>query len=177
MPIRVFPVAGGASYTNDWHAARGGGERSHEGNDLFAAEGTPLLAVEDGEVRFGDDPRGGRIASLRASDGLRYYYAHLSGFAGSARPVRAGEVIGYLGRTGNAAHTAPHLHFGVYRSDGSATNPFPMLQGAAVRRAGGAGGRSVLVPLLVASAIGIGYWAWTSPTEARRLGRRWGILT
>ena len=134
MTVRVFPVAGGASYYDDWGAPRGGG-RTHKGNDLMANEGTPLLAVDDGEVRFGTDPFGGQIAALYSSgpggENVRYYYAHLSAYEGDApRQVRAGDVIGYVGHTGTADATAPHLHFEI-RQGGSALDPRTMVkQGA-----------------------------------------------
>lgn len=126
MTLRIFPVAGGAGFTNDWAEPRSGG-RSHLGNDLFAPEGTPLLAVDDGEIRFGTDPLGGNIANLYANDGTRYYYAHLIGFEGGRRMVRAGDVIGYLGRTGNAVGTSPHVHFEVHPGGGAAVNPYSPL--------------------------------------------------
>ena len=126
MTLRIFPVAGDARFTNDWSFPRSG-SRSHLGNDLFAPEGTPLVAVDDGEIRFGTDPLGGNIANLYANDGARYYYAHLVGFEGTRRRVRAGEVIGYLGKTGNTANTPPHVHFEVHPGGGEAVNPFSML--------------------------------------------------
>lgn len=127
MPLRIFPVAGNASFTNDWAEPRSGGRR-HLGNDLFAPLNTPLIAVDDGEIRFGTDPLGGNIANLYATDGTRYYYAHLSSFAGvSRRRVRTGEVIGYLGNTGNAIGTRPHVHFEVHPEGGAAVNPYPIL--------------------------------------------------
>lgn len=126
MSLRIFPVAGNAIFSNDWLEPRSG-ERSHLGNDLFALEGTPLLAVDDGEIHFGSDVLGGNVANLYAVDGVRYYYAHLQGFAGVRRLVRAGEIIGYLGKTGNAATTSPHVHFEVHPGGGEAVNPFSML--------------------------------------------------
>lgn len=126
MPLRVFPVSSGARFTDDYMSGR-----VHEGNDLFAAKGTPLLAVDDGEIRFGSDDKGGNIANLYASDGTRYYYAHLSGFRGeSRRRVKAGEVIGYLGDSGNATGTSPHVHFEMHPGNGAAVDPFPYLERA-----------------------------------------------
>lgn len=134
--MNFFPVQGGAGYTSDFGAPRSG--HTHQGNDLFGPVGRPLLAVDAGEVRFGTDPLGGNIANLRTSDGTRYYYAHLDRFEGSGRFVVPGEVIGYLGKTGNAATTEPHLHFEVHPQGGAAVDPFPLLkswtvQGAAVQ--------------------------------------------
>src|SRR5512140_1639686 len=105
--IRFFPVAGSARFSDDFGAPRSGG-RTHEGIDLFNSEGTPLVAVDSGDVHFGTDVLGGNIANVYAQEGTRYYYAHLQGFEGVRRFVTAGETIGYLGRTGNAATTEPH---------------------------------------------------------------------
>lgn len=170
MPLRVFPVSGGAQYISSFGAPRSDG-RSHQGNDLMASEGTPLLAVDDGDVRFGTDPLGGNIANLVADDGTRYYYAHLSAFEGGNRRVQAGEVIGYVGRTGNAAATDPHVHFEVHPNRGAAVDPFPLLQAASVVTGAGSGG-SLLRSVLLAGAVGLGVWALMNPTSARRLGRR-----
>lgn len=171
MGLRIFPVAGGARYTDDWNQ----GDRPfrvHLGNDLFAPEGTPLLAVDDGVVRFGTDPLGGNVANLRAPDGTRYYYAHLTGFRGeSNRRVGAGEIIGYLGTTGNAAGTPPHTHFEVHPGGGEAVNPFPFLQRAVVSK-GDSAARSLLWPVALAGAAGIAAWALTEPAAARSFWRK-----
>lgn len=173
--MRVFPVLGGARYSNDFSYPRSGG-RSHQGNDLFNSEGTPLLAVDSGEVRFAFDQLGGNIANLRASDGTRYYYAHLRNFAGSNRQVSPGEVIGYLGKTGNAALTPPHLHFEVHPGGGAATNPFPLLQAAPVKStAGGAPQRNLFWPVAIALGVGIAAWYWTNPAQARNFARRLAV--
>lgn len=169
MSLRIFPISGGARYTNDYAEPRSGG-RSHQGNDLFNEEGTPLVAVDDGDIRFGTDPLGGNVANLRSPDGTRYYYAHLSGFEGQNRQVRAGEVIGYLGKTGNAATTAPHLHFEVHPGGGGAVNPFSYLQSAQTTSASKPGG--LFWPVIIASAIGFGAWAYMRPASAKRLVRR-----
>lgn len=174
MPLRVFPVAGGASYQDDWGFPRAG--HAHEGNDLFAPEGTPVLAVDDGRLTFGTDPIGGSIAVVRATDGVMYYYAHLSRFEGAARSARAGEVIGYVGRTGNAASTAPHVHFEMRPGGGARIDPFPHLRAAQVRRAPSTGA-SLLVPALLIGAAGLAYWGASKPNEARALARRWGLVT
>jgi murein DD-endopeptidase MepM/ murein hydrolase activator NlpD len=127
--IRVFPVAaeGHPTFTDDFGAARPGG-RKHEGNDIFADEGTAVVAVDDGSLRFVEDPIGGRAFYLTAHDGTVYYGAHLSAYEGpSPRQVVAGEIIGYVGHTGNAATTAPHLHFEVHPSGGVAVDPYRLL--------------------------------------------------
>ena len=174
MTLRVFPVAGGAQYTNDWQFARDGGARAHEGNDLFAPEGTPLLAVDDGTVRYAVEGLGGNSVYLRADDGVTYFYTHLQSFEGQARRVQAGEVIGYLGKTGNARTTAPHVHFGVYRG-GAPENPFPLLQRASIQNAPGAGARGISLfwTALALTGVGLGVWAYLNPSGARALLRRY----
>jgi murein DD-endopeptidase MepM/ murein hydrolase activator NlpD len=126
--IRVFPVAaeGAPHFSDDFGVIRAGGT-PHKGNDLFAAEGTPIVAVDDGAVRFVEDPIGGHAFYLAADDRTVYYGAHLSAYEGTDRRVQAGEVIGYVGQTGNAARTSPHLHFEVHPSGGVAVDPYRLL--------------------------------------------------
>jgi murein DD-endopeptidase MepM/ murein hydrolase activator NlpD len=124
----VCPVAGASSYSDTYGAARSGG-RSHEGVDLIAPAGTPLVAVVSGSVEFGSSPLGGNSLWLHGSDGNAYFYAHLSGFEGSSRDVSQGEVIGYVGSTGNANGTN-HLHFEVHPGGGSSVNPYPYVVNA-----------------------------------------------
>jgi murein DD-endopeptidase MepM/ murein hydrolase activator NlpD len=88
--------------------------QAHEGTDIFAKEGTPVFAVDDGHVRFGHGDIGGNVARLVVEDGTTYYYAHLASFEGTDRDVKAGDTIGRVGRTGNARGTSAHLHFGIY---------------------------------------------------------------
>lgn len=174
MPLRVFPVLGGARYSDDWNAGRSGG-RTHKGNDLFSSEGTPVLAVDDGVVRFGTDVLGGNVANLRSTDSARYYYAHLTAFEGdSNRVVRAGDVIGYLGRTGNAATTAPHVHFEMHPGGGEAVDPYAYLQASdVVTSTTGVAARRIAGPLLIAAAVGLGAWAWAKSSSAPAWARRW----
>ena len=171
MALRIFPVLGGASYTAEFYPVATETQRRHLGIDLFAPEGTPLIAVDDGEVRFGTDTLGGNVANLRASDGTRYYYAHLTGFEGTNRLVRAGDVIGYLGTTGNARGTSPHTHFEAHPGGGAAVDPYPELRAASVRQRGVAlPNVSWLFPLVVAGALGgLAWWAFTEgPLKPRR---------
>lgn len=121
------PVAGEVSFTDTYGAARSGG-RSHEGVDMFAAEGTPLVAVTDGTtflVENVDDDIGGISLWIRAPNGDTYYYAHNRANAArvSGAQVRRGEVVAYVGRTGNALGTQPHLHFEIHPSGRGPTNP------------------------------------------------------
>jgi murein DD-endopeptidase MepM/ murein hydrolase activator NlpD len=126
----VFPVMWPYRFTNDWGYPRSGG-RSHKGTDIIAAHGTPLLAVERGVIsRIGNDPLGGAKVWLVGQSGNHYYYAHVSGFAPGlhvGQVVDAGAVIAYVGDTGNAVGTIPHLHFQVHPNGGAAVNPFPLL--------------------------------------------------
>ena len=124
----ICPVAGSSAYSDTWGAARSGG-RTHQGVDLLARTGTPLVAVVSGSVQFKQNSLGGNAVWLAGSDGNRYYYAHLSRFEGSSRGVSQGEVIGYVGDTGNARGT-PHLHFEVHPGGGAAVNPYPWVRDA-----------------------------------------------
>ena len=119
------PVRGRVTLVNDWGFPRSGG-RFHEGNDLFAKRGTPVIAVVSGTVVQKTGPIGGRQVKLMGDDGVGYYGTHLDAF-GHAGRVAAGTVIGYVGNTGNAAGSAPHLHFEVHPGDGPAVNPYPRI--------------------------------------------------
>ena len=133
-PALTFPVAGGdaRSIQSFWGDSRSGGARRHEGNDIFAPRGTPLLAVADGRVystKVGG--LGGKTVWLRDGEGrgLTYYYAHLdSQLVRTGQSVQRGDTVGLVGNTGNARTTPPHLHFGIYRN--GARDPYPYLLGA-----------------------------------------------
>lgn len=112
-----------------WQAPRGDG-RKHEGQDIFARRGTPILSATSGYIyNIGENNLGGQTVSVISKGGRVYYYAHLDSYA---RGIKIGDrvttrtVLGYVGTTGNAQGTPPHLHFGVYTSSG-AINPLPML--------------------------------------------------
>jgi peptidoglycan LD-endopeptidase LytH len=126
-----FPVSGltAAAVQSEFGAARDAGRRQHQGIDIFAPRLTPVLAVADGTARTGTNGLGGKVVWLRGGVfGASFYYAHLEewAFAGTAR-VRAGDVVGYVGNSGNAHTTSPHLHFGIY--DGGAIDPLPFIRG------------------------------------------------
>ncbi len=107
---------------------RDAGRRDHHGVDIFAPRGTPVLAAVDGRVRVDTGNRGGNVIWLSPIGGerRRLYYAHLNDWAvQNGAEVRAGDVIGYVGNTGNARTTPPHLHFGVY--DRGPVDPYPYL--------------------------------------------------
>jgi LysM repeat protein len=117
------PVSG-STFFNDWGFPRAGA-RYHEGNDLFAKMGTPVRAPVSGTVKQVIGTIGGKQVNLSGDDGVMYLGSHLSDFGKSGR-VSAGDVIGYVGNTGNAAGSSPHLHFGMYVS-GVVINPYPTL--------------------------------------------------
>jgi len=119
------PLLSGYAFADTWGAARSGG-RSHEGVDMIAASGLPIVAVESGSVRFKTNRLGGNSAWVTGSSGTTYYYAHMSSWEGGNRSVGRGEVIGYVGQTGNAG--IPHLHFEVHPGGGSAVNPYPYVR-------------------------------------------------
>jgi murein DD-endopeptidase MepM/ murein hydrolase activator NlpD len=121
----VCPVAGPHAFADTWGAARSGG-RSHEGVDMMAPAGTPLVAVESGYAQFKTTRLGGNSIWVNGASGTRYFYAHLSAWEGSSRNVSRGEVIGYVGATGNT--TANHLHFEVHPGGGRAVNPYPYVR-------------------------------------------------
>ncbi len=116
------PIAGPRSFADTWGASRSGG-RSHEGVDMMSPGGTPLVAMEAGRVEFKTNNLGGNTVRLYGASGTRYYYAHLSSWEGSSRSVAKGEVIGYVGKTGNTS--ANHLHLQVHPGGGQAVNPYP----------------------------------------------------
>jgi len=115
--------------SDTWQASRGDGRR-HEGQDIFAARGTPILSATNGFIyKIGENNLGGQTVSVIGSGGRVYYYAHLDSYA---KGIEVGDrvttrtVLGYVGTTGNAQGTPPHLHFGVYTMTG-AINPLPLL--------------------------------------------------
>ena len=112
-----------------WHAPRGA-DRLHEGQDIFAPKGTPILSATRGFVyNIGENNLGGQTVSVIGAGGRVYYYAHLDAYAPGLQigdRVNTRTVLGYVGTTGNAQGTPPHLHFGIYTSSG-AINPLPLL--------------------------------------------------
>lgn len=114
-----------ARYFNDWGFPRSGG-RFHTGTDLFAARGTPVRAPVSGLVTQTTGSAGGHQFELLGDDGNRYLGSHMDGFAASGR-VTAGTVIGYVGDSGNAKGSEPHLHFQIHPDGGTAVNPYPSL--------------------------------------------------
>jgi len=127
----VFPVAGKKSNIGSfWGDSRDGGARRHEGIDIFAKKGTPVVAICDGVISSkGTFPRGGKILWLQsASQPWAAYYAHLDQWkVREGQFVHKGQVLGTVGNTGNARYTPSHLHFGIYSSRG-AVNPLPYVK-------------------------------------------------
>ena len=139
---RSFPLSTryDYSYADNFGAARGwGGHRSHEGNDIFASHGVPVLSTAYGVVEIvGWNDYGGYRIGIRDIYNTYQYYAHLLGFEGTINEgdiVEPGQVIGYVGSTGygkegTSGKFPPHLHFGLYKYDGRrewAFNPYPHL--------------------------------------------------
>lgn len=129
--LSVFPVGGANSYSDDFGAARHQGR--HEGVDIMADRGTPLLAVDAVKVirlTRTETGLGGIYLWLERADGVQYYYAHMTSIAagldvGSA--VSAGQLVGTVGNTGDARYGAPHLHFEIHPGGGAATDPYSHL--------------------------------------------------
>jgi peptidoglycan LD-endopeptidase LytH len=137
-----MPVAGIEAHQlrNNYGDPRGQG-RLHQGIDILAPRHTPVLAADDGVVaRMFDNPRGGLVIYQTDPSGRYcYYYAHLEGYAprmAEGRRVRRGQILGYVGTSGNAPPNVPHLHFAVSELPPGATcfegvplDPFPLLGG------------------------------------------------
>jgi murein DD-endopeptidase MepM/ murein hydrolase activator NlpD len=128
-----FPIAGPARYSHDWLFPRyGPGFRFHLGTDVFAAHGTPVRAPVDGVARSANGGLGGLTVKVVMPDGTYFYLAHLSGLAPGfvdGMAVATGDVVGYVGDSGNARGGAPHLHIGIYPGGGAPIDPKPVLDG------------------------------------------------
>lgn len=128
----AMPVEGvkTSQIADTWGAARSQG-RKHEGIDIFANRGTAVLSSTQGIVRkVGTNRLGGQVVWVTGPELSQHYYAHLDAYAEHIQAgdwVDVGEVIGYVGNTGNAKNTPPHLHYGIYFTEG-AVNPYPYLK-------------------------------------------------
>ena len=146
VPRLIFPVVGPVAFTNDWGAARWQG--SHEGIDIMAPRRTLAAAAEPGKIKFWTtSASAGCMLYLYGKSGTTYLYIHLNNdvttkndnrgkcVAGTAyatglkdgASVEAGQPVGFVGNSGDADSTDPHLHFEVHPNDGGATNPYPYL--------------------------------------------------
>jgi hypothetical protein len=149
VPRLVFPIVGPVAFTNDWGDARWQG--SHEGTDIMAPRRTIAVAAEAGKIKYWtSSSSAGCMLYLYGKSGTTYLYIHLNNDVtkkndnrGACVPgmaywkglkdgatVAAGEPIGYVGNSGDADGTDPHLHFEVHPNDGGAANPFPYLRQA-----------------------------------------------
>jgi murein DD-endopeptidase MepM/ murein hydrolase activator NlpD len=157
--LGLFPVKGRTDQAigSFWGNERDGGARRHEGVDIFAPRGTPAVAATDGYItRTGESKLGGRVVWLADARGQHLYYAHLDKqLVQPGQRVRAGDTLGLVGNTGNARTTAPHLHFGIYRT-GGAVDPWPFLH------------RADPVPVALASPDRRGEWVRPRPAQASR---------
>jgi hypothetical protein len=127
VQLASFPAQGPCWFADTWQAPRGGGRR-HEGVDLIAKVGQYVYAVQDGTLTKQNLDRPGSLSGnawwLTAADGTYYFYAHLLAFAPGltvGSTVVAGQILGFVGRTGNAG--GPHLHFEIHPRGGAAVNP------------------------------------------------------
>ena len=129
--ISVFPSQGRCSFVDSWHEPRPGG-RLHIGVDIIGPKGLALYAVVDGTITkmYGADSKlSGNALRLTAPDSTYFFYAHLDSFAPGitiGSTVRAGQIIGYMGATGNAGIS--HLHFEIHPGGGEAINPYPVIK-------------------------------------------------
>jgi murein DD-endopeptidase MepM/ murein hydrolase activator NlpD len=137
----LIPVAGivASQLTDTFDAARGGGSRRHEALDIMAIRGTPVLAASDGTVAklFTSVPGGLTIYEFDPTATYAYYYAHLDRYAPGlvdGKALKRGDLIGYVGSSGDASPDAPHLHFAIFLLgpekhwwQGTAINPYPLL--------------------------------------------------
>ena len=127
-PVLAFPVQNGGErdIRSRFGAPRDGGRRDHHGVDIFAPRGTPALAAADGVVRgVGVTSLGGKVVWLRDEDGHALYYAHLDRqYVTEGQRVKTGDTLGFIGNTGNARTTPPHLHFGIYSRGEGPVDPW-----------------------------------------------------
>ena len=129
--INVFPSQGRCSFSDSWHAPRPG-NRLHIGVDIVGPKGLALYAVVDGTITkmYGaDSSLSGNALRLTGADKTYFFYAHLDSFAPGitvGSTVRAGQIIGYMGSTGNSG--VSHLHFEVHPGGGDAINPYPVVK-------------------------------------------------
>jgi hypothetical protein len=136
LRIKAFPTGTPCWFGDTWLAPRGtdakGTPRFHEGVDVITATGIPLYAVDDGRItRMNSSPRGGIQLYLTKDDGTYFFYAHLSRYADGltvGQRVSAGTLVGYVGQTGDAMGSVPHLHFEIHPNGGAAINPYPIVK-------------------------------------------------
>jgi hypothetical protein len=176
-PITV-PVQGSFSYTDDFGDPRPGG-RTHQGNDLMAPKLRPLLAANAGKVSYlkvADGGSGGNMLAIKDADGWSYWYMHINndtpGTDDGANPleyafapgitvganVTAGQVVAFVGDSGDAERTSPHLHFEIHQPDGKVVDPWPSLRVAQGFRVGNYCAFDTNPKRTPSAASGPGYW-------------------
>ena len=121
LSVMSCPVDAESSFFDDWGDGRSGGRR-HQGVDMVADRGAPIVAAVAGSAEFKFSGAGGKSVWLTTDAGNKFFYAHLDDWAGESREVERGEVIGFVGSSGNAG--GPHLHFEIHPG-GTPENPFP----------------------------------------------------
>ncbi|MBT28855.1 MAG: hypothetical protein CMO01_04260 [Thalassobius sp.] len=134
-PQMIFPVAGvdARAVQSYWGASRDGGVRSHEGIDIFAPKGTPVIAAVSGLASTTENKLGGKAIWIYQPQKKRsLYYAHLDSQYIKTKIVRVGDTIGTVGNTGNAKFTASHLHFGIYSTGHGPVDPLPFIDNISI---------------------------------------------
>ena len=123
----ICPVQGPVAFSDDFGDPRSGG-RSHQGNDMMSPRGTPVVASVAGTVKGHNSSLGGISYYLKGDDGNTYFGTHLDRLSGASGKVAAGTVVGYVGSSGNASASSPHLHFEIHPGGGRAVNPYTTLK-------------------------------------------------
>ena len=182
-PFTLFPVVGGAHYTDDFGDGRAGG--SHEGNDLLAPCGTPVIAVVPGTVTLDWGSRSGWMVTLKGKS-TWYRYIHMDGRDGAKSAmakglkngsrVKAGQIISYVGDTGDASGGPCHLHFELHRG-ASVSSPYAYLRNATIVQLDPANPASAntATPQVSLTIKGVVAWTATIGGEGRIIIRPTGI--
>jgi Peptidase family M23 len=178
-PFTLFPVIGGAHYTDDFGAPRTGG--THEGNDLLAPCGTPTVAVVNGTVSLDWGDRSGWMLTLKGKSSW-YRYIHMDGRSGAKSAfaaglkdgsrVKAGQIVAYVGNTGDAAGGPCHLHF-EYHKGNDVSSPYAYLQTATIMQLDAANPLSsnAVTPQVSLTISGVVAWNATIGSEGRLIIR------
>lgn len=182
-PFTLFPVVGGAHYVDDFGAPRGNG--THEGNDLLAPCGTPVIAVVPGTVTLDYGDRSGWMVTLKGASSW-YRYIHMDGRQGAASAfakglkdgsrVKAGQIISYVGNTGDAAGGPCHLHFEYHKGD-AVSSPYAFLQQATLVQLDPANPLSAntATPQVSLTITGVVAWLALAGDQGRMIIRPTGV--
>lgn len=128
---RINPVPGG-TFSNTFGAPRDGGARRHQGTDIFADKGTPIISPINGTVGSMEPSLGGTSVRVIDDQGNSFFFTHMANFAPGLQPgqkVKPGSLLGFVGDTGNAKGTPPHLHFGINETRSNVINSYNWLMG------------------------------------------------